>query len=672
MSLAEEIRTDSTAEKTLSGLLFTAILIYWAVLLYYALTFGIPRPKLGIGFLGLSMLIYVLLELNKSIGDRNALDISVLSAAGVISIVSTAYFYTNYNALNNTRIGMATTTDYVLGLLIFLAVIYLTYRAFGLPFVFVVAAAIGYAYFGMAMPGLLQHTGLSWERLLQIAVTDVEGIYGNLTRITAAWIALFLLFAGLMQAYGAFDVMFRGALRISQHVKSGVAQSAVIASLIIGSISGSATANTALSGSITIPLMKEHGLKAETAGAIEAVASNGGQIMPPVMGASAFLMASLLARSYGDILIAAAIPGIIYFTSIMFAVHFASIKELDLDREIDIDEELAEADAEEVEELELPIALEAARFGLPIFLLVYLLAIAQWTIISAALWTVGSMVLTGVLFPICYDAIVNRTVRHTVVEKIKETGSGLVIGAKLLAPIAIIIAALNVIADLLMSTGVPSKLTLTLMELSGGIMLVALLLAVILCIILGLGMPTIAAYLIVALLVAPSLIDTFGIPELPAHFFVLYAANLSTITPPIAAGIVVATGIAQSNFWRTSLQAIKISAPIFVLPFMFAYNPEIVTASVGLTSFLSGAIGLLGALFMIYGLNHPLTHLETRLEYVLRFGYLAMGILIMVYPGFIPRLSLSAVAVVVFVISSAKRRANLLEKLSLTPFLKSD
>jgi len=193
------------------------------------------------------MLIYVLLELNKSIGDRNALDISVLSAAGVISIVSTAYFYTNYNALNNTRIGMATTTDYVLGLLIFLAVIYLTYRAFGLPFVFVVAAAIGYAYFGMAMPGLLQHTGLSWERLLQIAVTDVEGIYGNLTRITAAWIALFLLFAGLMQAYGASDVMFRGALRISQHVKSGVAQSAVIASLIIGSISGSATANTALS-----------------------------------------------------------------------------------------------------------------------------------------------------------------------------------------------------------------------------------------------------------------------------------------------------------------------------------------------------------------------------------------------------------------------------------------
>jgi len=405
------------------------------------------------------MLIYVLLELNKSIGDRNALDISVLSAAGVISIVSTAYFYTNYNALNNTRIGMATTTDYVLGLLIFLAVIYLTYRAFGLPFVFVVAAAIGYAYFGMAMPGLLQHTGLSWERLLQIAVTDVEGIYGNLTRITAAWIALFLLFAGLMQAYGASrrDVPGCPADQPTREVRCGPVGG--YRCLIIGSISGSATANTALSGSITIPLMKEHGLKAETAGAIEAVASNGGQIMPPVMGASAFLMASLLARSYGDILIAAAIPGIIYFTSIMFAVHFASIKELDLDREIDIDEELAEADAEEVEELELPIALEAARFGLPIFLLVYLLAIAQWTIISAALWTVGSMVLTGVLFPICYDAIVNRTVRHTVVEKIKETGSGLVIGAKLLAPIAIIIAAaLNVIADLLMSTRCPRSL----------------------------------------------------------------------------------------------------------------------------------------------------------------------------------------------------------------------
>ena len=665
MSLAQEVQSDSNAEKGLTGVLFAAIFVYWGTVLYYALTFGIPRPKLGIGFLGMSMVIYVLFELNRSIDDRDWLDIGLLSVMGLVSLVTTYYFYTNYDELNFTRIGYATNVDYVLGLLIFAAVVYLTYRAFGLPFVFVVAAAVGYAYFGQQMPGLLHHTGLGWERILQISVTEVEGIYGGLTRITAAWIALFLLFAGLMQGYGAFDVMFRGALKVGQYVKSGVAQSAVIASMIIGSINGSATANTALSGSITIPLMKEHGLRAETSGAIEAVASNGGQIMPPVMGASAFIMASLLARPYGDILIAAAIPGVIYFTSIMFAVHFTSIKELDFDKEIDLEEKVEEVDTEEeVEELELPIALEVVRFGVPIFLLVYLLAIAQWTIISSALWTVGTMVATGVLVPIGYDAISNRQVKDTIVEQVKDTGIGLVIGAKLLAPIAIIIAALNVIADLLLATGVPSKLTLALMDLSGGVMLIALVLAMILCIILGLGMPTIAAYLIVALLVAPSLIDSFGIPELPAHFFVLYAANLSTITPPIAAGIVVATGIAQSNFWRTSIQAVKISAPIFILPFMFAYNPEIVTASVGATTFLSGAIGLLGALFMIYGLNHPLPHLESRTEYPLRFAYLVLGIFIMVYPGFAPRLSFSAIAISLFVVASAKRRASLVDKLS--------
>jgi len=651
-----------------------ASLIFWAGIVAYALSQQMPRARFGIAFLGGTLTIYVLDELNETVGDARRFEQPLLAAAVVIVLATTGYMFFNFDVLYSVRVGYALDYEYALAVAFIGTMIGLTYRSYGGLFLAILVVAILYGLFGNTIPGVLGHGGISTTRMIRILVLEINGFFGLLTRLVGAWLALFLLYAGFLEAFGGFDLMIRIAVRSAKYIRSGVAQSAVVASMIIGSINGSTAANTAMTGSFTIPLMKKNGIRSETAAGIEAVASTVGQVLPPVMGAGAFIMASLLGIDYVDVIVAGTVPAIVMVVSIAVGVHYTSIGQIGAGQ-VDV--------ASFVDGTRTPRALlvDGVRFLIPFVVLVYTLGIAQFTVITAALYTSTAMAVTGVAFPVAASALgigssgggaegfgsnadagvstasVNDSTLGTLVEQLGVAVDGARKGAVSLAGIAIIIAAINGVVTILLTTGIPSALTLALIDLSGGIMLVAVVLSMGISIILGLGMPTAAAYLIVALLIAPTLINQFAVPELAAHFFVFYSAILAAITPPIATSVAVAAGIADSDFWRTSHEALKVATPLFILPFAFVYNPNLVNSGFGPTVALSAGLVLVGGLSITHGLNYVQRPfgLSRAPDLGIRFLYVLVGVVAMAVPAETIRITAAAVFVGVFALQRVTR-----------------
>lgn len=635
-------------EHLLNNLITVASLLFWTRVILYAWNQGVPRAKFAAVFLGGGMLIYIFEQL-RDLEDGSRLEHLWLWFCAAMSVIGPAYVWWHYQVLETMRIGYALPREYALGAVFSVVVLYLTYRAFGTAFVAVVIGAISYAYFGYAIPGIFGHSGIGERQIVNLLTMEFDGFFGSITQTVAVKVSLFLLYAGLMRGFGAFDLIMKLSFRTAKHLRSGVAQSAVLSSLIVGSINGAQTANAAMTGSFTIPLMKESGMKSETAGGIEAVASSGGQIMPPVMGAAAFVMASLVSSvGYVDVLVAGIVPALVFYISVAIGVHYMAVKQLP-EAGIDLEKRISE-----IPDGYHP-AIEALRFGVPFAVLLYTLGIAQWTVISSALYTCVAMVLTGAGFPIALSVVqAGPNPVETVSDAINSTVSGFKFGAIAIAPITVIIAAVNGIVDLLNATGMPGKLSIALVSIAGGVMLFTVILAMIICLILGLGMPTVAAYTIVALLIAPTIINNFAVPTLAAHFFVFYAAILSGITPPIAIAVVVTAGIAEADFWRTALEALKLGLPLFILPFTFIYNPEIVTGGFGLTTAGSGLVVLLGAITVTHGLNcasKPFG-VPSPFSYGVRALFVLLGTLAMVWPSMLPRLGVVVVSIVLIVVQT--------------------
>ena len=623
----QRLQSIDSPDAIRSTLTLSAV-VMWALAIYYAYTQAMPRAQYGVLFIAAAIGIYILDELVDVVTDRDYLDGVLLGLSMLITLVVTVYVNLNFETLHVDRVGYALPHEYVLAAAFLATIVYLAWRSFGLTFLVILVGSLLYGYFGDVVPGILGHGGLNIERLLLLLVLDITGFYGFLTQLVAAWIALFLLYAGLLEGYGAFDLIFRGAVRTSRYIDSGVAQTAVVASAVIGSINGSQTANAGMTGSFTIPMMKENGIKPSTAGGIEAVASTTGQVLPPVMGAGAFIMASLLGISYVTVITAGLIPAAIMVICIVVAVHYIASNQLTA---IDVDEVLDEMETQSRRDT----FVDVVKFLIPFLVLVYTLGIIQWTVMTSALYTAVTMMVTGVTFPVAQAAYESRSldaVKDTLRGTMSDTVSGFQRGAIITAPIAIILAAINGVVDLLMTTGVPGILTLAMMDISGGVMIIAVLISMAICILLGLGMPTTAAYTVVALLVAPTLINRFLVPELNAHFFVFYGAILSGLTPPIATCAAVAAGIAKADFVDTCYEALKISAPLFVLPFAFIYHPSIVSGSLGSGPLFTGALVLLGGLSIIHGINYPFEYRRWR-RWAVGIAYFAVGLLTMAYPS---------------------------------------
>jgi TRAP transporter 4TM/12TM fusion protein len=642
--------TETASTESESGLLrgldvtvTAAALLFWAGVLYWAQTQAISQVRFATAFVGGILTVYALNETRLAISDGDWIDGAVLIPASLALMTASAFFAINFQDVYLQRQGYALEHEYMLARLVILSLMYLTWREFGNVFLGLVFAVFGYAMFGNFVPGVLGHAGMNQATLLQATVTDLYGFYGSLTQITASWIAPFLLYAGLLFAYGAFDLILRVAIVAAKYIESGIAQTAVLSSAVIGSINGSYTANAAMTGSFTIPTMQEAGMKGHRAAGIEAVASTSGQVLPPVMGASAFVMASYLGVPYLDIVVAGLVPAAILVVSISIAVHYLAISDSS-SQDMEFSEFFDETLSTEKK------VFEAVRFGVPFGILIYLLGIAQYTVMTSALYTVVAMMITGTLMPPLQRIVDSSGVSPVgeLVTQAKNTVHGIRRGAIILAPIAIILVVISGVVNLFSTTGIPAKIALLLINISGGVLLFAVLLGMAVAILMGVGMPTVAAYVIVAILIVPTFVSDFNVPAITAHYTMFYAAILAGITPPVATAAVIAAGIAEANFWRTCGAAIRIAAPLFVLPVAFVYNPGLISMDVGLNTLYIGLLVLLGAVTIIYGLNYPFKMRPGR-KVGARALLATLGVLIMVYPSNAMKVAGIAVFATVFV-----------------------
>ena len=644
----------SGIEERLRMALVSYSIPFWMIVMWYSYTQQMPRGQYAVAFLGGILGLYVLSELDEPLIERNWGETALLLVSGLISLGTSGYLFLNYQQVAIDTVGRATEPQIAMAFAFTLAIIYLTWRSFGITFLAVVLIGIGYGLAGPYMPGALSHGGLGPSRILRILVVSVDGFYGFLTRLVAAWIALFLLYAGLLKAYGAFDLILRLAVRSAKYVDSGIAQTAVIASAVIGSVNGSQTANAGMTGSFTIPLMKENGIKPETAGGIEAVASTAGQVLPPVMGAGAFIMASLITGvTYVDVIIAGLIPAAVLVVSIAMAVHYVAAPQID-------DPEMSGLIDEQMDRQ--TVLLESVKYGVPLFILIYVLGVLQYTVMTAALYTALSMIAFGIGIPQVQAALNGESHPEALLDTLEQTVDGFREGVIVVAPVTIILAAINGVVDILMATGVPTAISLTLLDLSGGVAIIAFVLAMVICIILGLGMPTTAAYTVVALLVAPTLISQFGLPEFAGHFFVFYAAILAGLTPPIATCVAVTCGISGGGFWGSCKEALRISAPLFVLPFAFTYHPELVSGTFGYASLSAGVLAMLGSIAIIHGINYQFAFGRGQ-TYGLRAAFFAAGVVAMVHPMQIVQVGALAAVLALYGLQTVIGRPNPLRTL---------
>lgn len=441
----------------------------------------------------------------------------------------------------------------MIGLAILVLVLEGTRRTVGLPIVFVALFFIVYAIFGRYMPSIISHKGYSIWRLVDNLVWTTQGIFGIPIAVSSTFVIIFILFGSMLDKLGAGSFFINFAYALTGHRKEGPAQTAVIASGFMGSISGSSVSNVVTTGAFTIPLMKKTGYSAEYAGAVEAVASTGGQIMPPVMGAASFVMADMLGVPYYRIALAALIPALLYFLSVSFMVNFQASKK----------------GLKGVDKKDLPSAKKVLKDGyyvaIPLIALVYFLFIRMYSPMRAGVFTI--FVLIGVSF---FWTFIREKKFLT-----RELIDSLINGAKIAVPVAMACASAGIVIGIVSLTGLGVRFTQLIISLSGGHLFPALLLTMLSCLILGMGLPTTAAYIITSVLAVPAL-SSMGVPTLAAHLFILYFAIISFITPPVAISAFAASGIAGSDSMKTGFTAFRIGIAGFIVPFLFVYSPSLI------------------------------------------------------------------------------------------------
>ena len=517
-----------------------------------------------------------------------------------LSLATVLYIPLNMDDLIS-RAGMWDWNDAIRGGILIVLVLEATRRVCGKALPIIAMVFLLYALFGHHLPGLLAHRGYSLQRLFTQQYLTMEGIFGTPLGVSATYVFVFVLFGAFLQKSGAGQFFIDMAFALTGRSRGGPAKTAVIASGLMGSISGSAVANVATTGPFTISLMKKVGYKPHFAGAVEAAASSGGQFMPPIMGASAFIIAEFLGIQYILVVAAAAIPAFLYFLSIFASVHF----------------EAERLGLRILKKDEIPdwkkVMKEGFYFLTPLILLIYLLAVTRVTPTRTAFWVI---LLTMVL----------SWIRKHQRMAPREIFQALELGAKNALTVVTACACAGLVIGVITLTGIGLQLSTLVIALSGGIMILALLFSMVGSIILGMGLPTTAAYIIMATLGAPALIE-IGVHPISAHLFVFYFAIISAITPPIALAAYTAGAIAGADVNKTSITALKVALAGFFIPFMFVYNPELLmegapaqivigalTASVGVVVLSAATIGymkirlllwergafFLAALFLMY------------------------------------------------------------------------
>lgn len=567
-------KESNTADYTgICGTIISIICICFSLFQIYTGIFG-ARDAMIQRCIHLSFgicLVFLLCPTKKSWiknGRFNPLDVIL----AILAMIPPIYILVNYQALI-LRAGTVTPTDAIIGTLGMLMVLEAARRIVGLPIVIVVVCFLAYGFLGPYMPGPLAHRGLTINQMVGHIFFTTEGVFGIPLGVSSTFIFLFILFGAYLEKTGLGKFFIDIANAIAGWASGGPAKVAVISSALQGTISGSSVANVVGSGSFTIPMMKKLGYHKNFAGAVEAAASTGGQLMPPIMGAAAFLMAEFVGVPYMEVVKAAVVPAILYFLGVFLGVHFEAKKN----------------NLKGTPRSQLPpwgeIMKEEGHLAIPLIAIIGLLA-SGYTPMKAALAGIFISILTAML---------RKNTRMT----IPDIVDGLVKGARGALGVIIACASAGMIIGIVTKTGVGLKLASALVTVAAGNFMLLLVCTMLTSLILGMGVPTTANYVITSTIAAPALIQ-LGVPILAAHMFVFYFGIIADITPPVALAAYAGSAISGGDPLKTGVNASKLGIAAFIIPYVFVLSPSIL--GIGAT-FFSVAFTTITALIGMTGIS---------------------------------------------------------------------
>jgi TRAP transporter 4TM/12TM fusion protein len=468
----------------------------------------------------------------------------------IATLTSFLYISLTYESSIQYRIGIPTVTDLAMGVLAVIVIIEAGRRLIGWAMTGLVIFFIAYAFLAPYFPGPFRGPAFSSKIVIQHFYIYTEGIFSIPVQVASTILIIFIIFGQFLFHSGAGTWFIDVATALTGRFRGGPAKVSVIASGFFGTLSGSVIANIVSTGSFTIPLMKKSGFKPEQAAAIEAGASTGGQLMPPIMGAAAFIIPSFIGYSYTSVIAAALTPAILYYVSLFIQIHTESLR----------------MGLQGLPKEQTPSLSHAVKGGwwysIPLIILIILIAVVKYSPQMACLYALISLVIVS------WFKKSTRMGYRKIVQALYNGATGLL-------DAAVACAAAGIIMGVVTLTGLGLRLAVILTELSGGNVLLLLALTAIACLILGMGMTTTGVYIIVAILVAPALID-MGTAPIAAHLFVFYFGAISMITPPICIGSYAAAGLAEAPIWRTAFTAVRLGVVAWFIPFVFAMHPALV------------------------------------------------------------------------------------------------
>ncbi len=548
------------------------------------------------------------------------LDVVLAALAGATML----YLVINYREIM-VRGGIPTVYDLIFGALAILFTFEVARRIVGWPIVWVALVFVLYARLGKYMPGFFAHRGFTWTRIINHMYLTTEGIIGSPIGVSSTFVFMFILFGAFLNKTGLGKFFIDLALAAAGHQAGGPAKVAVISSGFFGTISGSSVANTVTTGTFTIPLMKSIGYEGHFAGAVEAASSTGGQLMPPIMGAAAFIMSDFIGIPYITIAIAAVLPALLYYMAVFIMIHMEA-KRLGL---------------KGLPREQLPntkkIFLDGGHLLIPLFVIIYML-VRGYTPLKAAFYSILITVLVAML-------------RKNTRLKFSDIVDAFDEGARSSLSVAAACACAGLVIGSVTLTGIGLKLANGIVSLAGGQLFFTLVLTMITSILLGMGLPTTAKYIVLASMAAPA-IQKFGVPVLAAHMFIFYYGIIADLTPPVALAAYAGAGIAGADPMRTGFTALRLAVAGFLIPYFFAYNPELLMINASLANTTLPAVtAIAGTVLLSFAAAGYWTR---NLHFYERIALLA-GALLLIQPGWMTDAVGVALGVAVYLLQKVSR-----------------
>ncbi len=623
---------DEAVARRLKGpvaVIAAAIAVLFSSFQLYTGVFGafpdLIQRSIHIGF-SITLAYYLYPATNRSPKDR----FSVFDFIGMIlGIVVCTHAAINYDRIM-TNPGVSSKLDLILGVIATLLVLEMTRRILSWILPAIGLLTILYAYLGPYLPNGLAHRGFSLDYIIETLYMSTAGIWGMVTGVSATILAGFLIFGAILFYTGGGEIFVDLAKSIAGRSYGGPAKVSCISSGLFGTISGSAVANVVVTGSFTIPLMKKLGYKSEFAAAVEATASTGGQLMPPVMGAGAFIMAEFLSVPYVNVALAAAIPALLYYLGAVASVHFRARKV-----------NLQPLPKELIPSLKRTLPKSGSLF-IPVAVFIYLM-LSGYDPTTSVLWATGASVALYLLTARSLGMLKQRA--WNLILALEAGGKSIVLVASLCACAQIVIGMVNL-------SGLGIKLTEMILGLSMGVGFLGLFFTMIVCLILGMGLPTTAAYVLAASVASPALIK-LGVIPMAAQLFVFYFAIISAITPPVCAATYAAVAIARSKWWESGWFAVRIGLAGFMVPFLFVYVPNLLLVGSPLEIFWNVLVSAFGVMAMA---GVAMGYFGDRNKWYESL-FLAVGALFLLKPGLITDLIGLSVVAVIYILQKRRHSA---------------